>query len=38
MNLINNLNGIVNEKDVGNYQDGVVMMKYNDVKIITMDL
>ena len=36
--IINNLNGIVNEKDIGNYQDGVVMMKYNDVKIITMDL
>ena len=35
MNLIlNNLNGLVNEKNVGVYEEDVYMMKYNEVKII----
>ncbi len=29
----NNLNGIVNEKRIGDYEDGVYMMKYSDVMI-----
>lgn len=32
--IVNNLNGVANEKNIGNYKDGVYMMKYNDVKII----
>ncbi len=32
MKLIeNNLNGIPNEKQIGNYEDGIYMMKYNEV-------
>lgn len=34
MNLIlNNLNGIINEKRIGAYEEGVYMMKYNEVII-----
>lgn len=34
MDLIkNNLNGVVNEIAVGNYEDGVAMMKYNEIMI-----
>ena len=34
MKLIeNNLNGIPNEKQIGNYEDGIYMMKYNEVSI-----
>lgn len=32
--IINNLSGIENKPDIGNYEDGVYMMKYNEVKII----
>ena len=32
--LINNMNGIVNERNVGEYKDGVYMMKYFDVKML----
>lgn len=32
--IINNLNGLVNEKHIGAYDEGVCMMKYNEVKII----
>lgn len=32
--ILNNLNGIVNEKHIGAYEDGVYMMKYNEVKIV----
>lgn len=32
--LINNMNGIPNMPNVGNYEDGVYMMKYFDVKIL----
>lgn len=33
--ILNNLNGIVNEKKIGAYEEGIYMMKYNEVKIIT---
>lgn len=32
--ILNNLNGIVNSKIIGAYEEGVYMMKYNEVKII----
>lgn len=32
--ILNNLNGITNEKNVGVYDEGIYMMKYNEVKII----
>ena len=32
--IINNLNGIVNEKQIGNYEEGIYMMKYNEVKVL----
>ena len=35
--ILNNLNGIVNEKNVGAYEDGIYMMKYNEVKIRKMN-
>lgn len=31
--ILNNLNGIVNEKQIGAYDEGIYMMKYNEVKI-----
>lgn len=35
MNLIlNNLNDVVNKKNIGAYDEGIYMMKYNEVKII----
>lgn len=37
MNLIlNNLNGEVNEKIIGTYEEGIYMMKYNELKIVKM--
>lgn len=34
MKLIeNNLNGMANEKNIGCYEDGIVMMKYNEIAI-----
>ncbi|MDG5815670.1 ATP-grasp domain-containing protein [Chitinispirillales bacterium ANBcel5] len=33
--IINNANGVANENVIGNYDEGVCMMKYNEVKIIT---
>ncbi len=34
MTLIkNNLNGIVNKKNIGDYEDGIYMMKYNEIFI-----
>lgn len=33
----NNLNGIANEKRIGMYEDGIVMMKYSEVSVITMN-
>lgn len=32
--ILNNLKGIVNKKSIGNYEEGLYMMKYNDLKII----
>lgn len=32
--ILNNLNGVANEKCIGAYDDGIIMMKYNEVKII----
>lgn len=32
--ILNNLRGIANEKNIGAYEEGVYMMKYNEVKII----
>lgn len=31
--ILNNLKGIVNEKNIGAYDEGIYMMKYNEVKI-----
>lgn len=31
--ILNNLQGIVNEKKIGSYEEGIYMMKYNEVKI-----
>lgn len=31
--ILNNLNGIANEKQIGAYDEGIYMMKYNEVKI-----
>jgi carbamoyl-phosphate synthase large subunit len=32
--IIKNLNGIHNEKMIGNYEEGIYMLKYNELKII----
>ena len=32
--ILNNLNGIANERNIGGYEEGTYMMKYNEVKII----
>ena len=32
--IVNNLKGIKNEVNIGAYEDGIYMMKYNEVKII----
>ena len=34
--ILNNLNGIANEKIIGAYDEGIYMMKYNELKIIKM--
>lgn len=34
--ILNNLKGIANEKQIGNYEEGIYMMKYNEAKIIKM--
>lgn len=34
--ILNNLQGIANEKKIGAYDEGVYMMKYNEVKIVKM--
>lgn len=31
--IVNNLQGLMNEKQIGRYESGVYMMKYNDVEI-----
>lgn len=32
--IINNINGIENKEQIGNYDEGIYMMKYNEIKII----
>ncbi len=32
--ILNNLNGVANKKNIGDYEDGIYMMKYNEVKIV----
>lgn len=32
--ILNNLNGVVNHKNIAAYDEGIYMMKYNEVKII----
>lgn len=34
--ILNNLNGMTNEKQIGVYEEGIYMMKYNEVKIVKM--
>lgn len=34
--ILNNLNGKTNEKQIGAYEEGIYMMKYNEVKIVKM--
>lgn len=34
--ILNNLTGIVNKKNIGAYDEGICMMKYNEVKIVKM--
>ena len=34
--ILHNLNGIVNEKNIGAYEEGIYMMKYNELKIVKM--
>lgn len=34
--ILNNLSGIANEKNIGAYDEGVYMMKYNEVKIMSI--
>ena len=32
--ILNNLQGVANEKNIGAYDEGIYMMKYNEVKIV----
>lgn len=32
--ILNNLNGIVNQKNIGAYDEGIYMMKYSEVKVV----
>ena len=34
--ILNNLNGVSNRKSIGVYEEGIYMMKYNEVKIFKM--
>ena len=34
--IVENLRGKVNDKKVGNYEEGIYMMKYNEVKIVRL--
>lgn len=36
--ILNNLQGIVNNKNIGDYEEGIYMMKYNEVMIRREDL
>ena len=35
--IINNINGIENKEQIGNYDEGIYMMKYNEIKILRKD-
>jgi len=35
--IVNNLNGVTNKENIGNYDDGVFMMKYNEVMVRKME-
>ena len=35
--ILNNLQGIANKKNIGAYEEGIYMMKYNEVKIVKGD-
>lgn len=32
--ILNNINGIENEPEIGNYKENVYMMKYNEIKVV----
>lgn len=34
--IVNNLRGIPNEKNIGAYEEGIYMMKYNEIKIVKL--
>ena len=34
--ILNNLRGVANEKNIGAYDEGIYMMKYNEVRIVKM--
>ena len=34
--ILNNLRGIANQKSIGDYKEGIYMMKYNEVKMVTI--
>lgn len=36
--ILNNLNGIINQPEIGNYEEGTVMMKYNELKFIRKEV
>jgi carbamoyl-phosphate synthase large subunit len=36
--ILNNLNGLANEKRIGAYEEGICMMKYNEVKIRSINV
>ena len=36
--ILNNLNGIANKKNIGAYDEGIYMMKYNEIKIVKEEL
>ena len=31
--ILNNLNGVINKKNIGKYGEGVYMMKYNEIMV-----
>lgn len=31
--ILNNLNGVANEKNIGDYEEGIYMMKYNEIMV-----
>ena len=34
--ILNNLKGLANDRNIGAYDDGIYMMKYNEIKIVKM--